>query len=96
MSSDCTYPSCDCTISFPGGYVPSTATECPKNYANLGEPRVIHVFNGTDRLGSVYVDRSIRATDNYGFEIGRYSTIEEARAAVVRAAFKGRPDAATG
>ena len=26
----CTYPDCSCEVSFPGGYKPSDATECPK------------------------------------------------------------------
>lgn len=26
----CTYPDCDCAISFPDGYKPSEATECPR------------------------------------------------------------------
>lgn len=27
----CTYPDCDCVVSFPTGYRPSTATECPRS-----------------------------------------------------------------
>lgn len=26
----CTYPNCDCGISFPEGYMPSEATQCPR------------------------------------------------------------------
>lgn len=26
----CTYPLCDCAVSFPEGYNPSEATECPR------------------------------------------------------------------
>jgi DNA-directed RNA polymerase subunit RPC12/RpoP len=26
----CTYPNCDCAVSFPEGYRPSVATECPR------------------------------------------------------------------
>lgn len=26
----CTYPNCDCAVSFPEGYKPSEETECPK------------------------------------------------------------------
>lgn len=31
----CMYPNCDCAVSFPKGYTPSDATECPK----MGRPK---------------------------------------------------------
>lgn len=30
INKQCTYPNCDCAVSFPKGYLPSDATECPK------------------------------------------------------------------
>jgi hypothetical protein len=50
-------------------------------------PGVIAVYNGRDHLGSIAVGRSIRAVTPDGNEIGTYATKDEARAAVVRAAF---------
>jgi hypothetical protein len=54
-----------------------------------GEPCVISIYNGSDLLGYVGVGRSIRAVTPDGLEIGRYSTKEEARRAVVLAAYGG-------
>jgi hypothetical protein len=54
-----------------------------------GEPRVIAVYNGRDFLGSIAIGRSIRAITPDGIEIGRYGTQEEARRAIVLAAFSG-------
>ena len=31
----CQYPQCDCAVSFPEGYHPSTETECPKGGINV-------------------------------------------------------------
>lgn len=63
-----------------------------------GEPRVIDVYNSDDWLGSVCVGLTIRAVTPDGVEIGTFPTIEEARAAVVRAAFQSsqNPAAAAG
>jgi hypothetical protein len=33
----CTYPNCDCPISFPEGHTPSEATECPISATGLDE-----------------------------------------------------------
>jgi len=52
-----------------------------------GEPRVIEIYNGDDRLGAVCIGRSIRAVDSYGFELGKFATVEDGRRAVVRHAF---------
>ena len=52
-----------------------------------GEPNVIAVYNGLDHLGSIAIGRSIRAVTPDGVEIGKFETKEEARRAVVRAAF---------
>ncbi len=54
-----------------------------------GEPQVIAVYNGLDHLGDVCMGRSIRAVRPDGTEIGRFATKEEARRAVVHAAFGG-------
>jgi hypothetical protein len=54
-----------------------------------GEPNVIDIYNGLDKLGAVAIGRSIRAIRPDGTEIGRFATKEEARRAVVRAAFGG-------
>ncbi len=53
------------------------------------EPNVIAIFNGSDHLGSIAIGRSIRAITPDGVEIGRYASKEEARRAVVLAAFGG-------
>ncbi len=54
-----------------------------------GEPNVIAIYNGLDHLGSIAIGRSIRAITSDGDEIGRFATKEEARRAVVLAAFGG-------
>lgn len=68
------------------GLKPDAAGESPFDH---GEPRVIDVFNGGDLLGRVAIGRSIRAIRPDGIELGRFATEEEARRAVVRAAFGG-------
>ena len=55
-----------------------------------GEPHVRSIYNGKDWLGDVNVGRSIRATRPDGSEIGVYTSVEEARAAIVRDALGGR------
>ena len=40
----CHYPHCDCPVSFPEGYKPSEATECPRcvdNETELGEYDIV-------------------------------------------------------
>ena len=67
----------------------SPRTERGETPYDHGEPRIISVYNGQDHLGSVAIGRSIRALTPDGEEIGRFATQEEARRAVVTAAFGG-------
>ena len=39
----CTYPNCDCAVSFPEGYHPSEATECPHSVGTIGLPPPSHL-----------------------------------------------------
>ena len=56
-----------------------------------GEPRIMSVYNGCDLLGHLAIARTIRAITPDNIEIGTFETQEEARAAVVRHSFAGRP-----
>jgi hypothetical protein len=49
-----------------------------------GEPRVIDVYDGRTKLGSICIGHSIRAVDSDGLELGAFDTKDAARRAIMR------------
>lgn len=68
----CTYPDCECAISFPAGHKPSEATECPKHDEMLVEQMLkdlldaVSYFYGQEGLCKVvdHMKRINRAREN--------------------------------
>lgn len=47
----CTYPACDCAVSFPEGYKPSAATQCPQE---APPATTVFVVMGNDYPAAVF------------------------------------------